>query len=383
MRKNFLINYLALTCILSLSMSPAISYAQDHNVARAGKKKEKEELEIHKSITNIFDVKFAKEYKYKIFPFQFNNDSVAYTVEIVSPMVKKISNNKNIIVKAAQTFGSELTQKDAKIILERESEKYMQSADDIGGTVMVNEDILDNGFAGKEIYITYTDRGKKYGLRIKVYVTNFSKVEQVINAPISNIYSYKSNDFFDSIRLHDGITKKANPLGVGWVDYTAKNKIFTVTLPPVNSEYTPNPPRLSTKTATSEILDFEIKDPVTEDSVFYKATSYKSKKKFGTNSVKHIIVNSHLSRFVNGSKIKKLATEESIIDGTKILRTRLIIAPNKKFPGINVIFVEAHYKGNTLVIQEFSCASRYVKSDLHNTLFSLMKFHPDKYKAPE
>ncbi len=393
MRKNNYIRFWAFLCFAIFGINPAISYAQNNKekigsrekaVYEKEKKEKKIKWEIHKSITNIFETKFPKKYKYKIFPFQFNDDTVAFTLEITSSLdeVGSKKKEKSILVKAMQTFGDELTYMDVKNALERESNKYKQAAKIMGGKLLVNEYIKHEGFLGKKFYISYTDNGKKYGLRVVVYITNYSKVEQVLSGPKSIIYSYRSDDFFDSIKLYDGITKKKNPLSVGWVDYTSKNNIFTAVLPPKNSDYTPILPKF-TATPKRETMGFKIIDPVIRESVKYNIYSYKNSEILSSKQIKSILSSAHISKFVKNASPSNLKTENTVFDGVTTMRTRLIITPTEDYPNVTTIFFEVRYKGDTLVVQELLTGKAHANSGLNKTLFSLMKFHPEKYKAVE
>ncbi len=393
MKKNNSIRLLVFLCLAMLAAYPATSYAQDNNeksssreIAASKKKKKDDKIhwEIHKSITNIFETKFPKKYKYKVFPFQFNKDTVAFTLEIVASLDENKSQKKekSILVKALQTFGEELSYREVKESLEREVYKYEQAAKAMGGKLITNKDVKHDGFLGKNFHISYKSKGVKQNLRIAVYMTNYSKVEQVLSGPANTMFSYKSEEFFNSMELHDGITKKENPIGVGWVDYTSKNNIFTAVLPPKNSDYTPVLPKFSANPKRGK-MRFQIYDPVRMKNVQYNIYSYKNNKKFSNKQIQSILFSGHISKFVKNAGADNLKTENTVVDGVTTMRTKLIITPTEELPDITTVFFEAKYKGNILVIQEFLSGNAHANSKLNRTLFSLMKFHPEKYKAVE
>ncbi len=393
MRTTKYIRLLAILCLASSPLAfPTNSYAisdeerqniqdaRERAVRENEKNKNKVKWEIHKSITKIFETKFPKEYKYKIFPLQFNNDTVAFSVEIASSLdgQNKKKREKSILIKALQTFGSELTYEDVDDILKKEAEKYKHAAKAIGGKLLTDQDIEHKGFKGKKFYISYRAGEEKYGLRILIYMTNYSKIEQVLSGPAHTMHSYRSDDFFNSIKLIDGITKKENPLGVGWISYPSKSNIFTAVLPPKNSDYTPRLPIFS-PTKNGELMTFEIKDPVIDKKVAYNINSYVDKKKFSQNKVRSIIFSEHISKFVENAGSDNLITKDSVVDGVTTMKTKLIISPTEEYPDVTTVFFEARYKGNMLVIQELLCSKNHADSGFHQTLFSLMKFHPEKY----
>ncbi len=383
--KYFII--ISFLCLVTLVIAPNTSLAQNSK-EEAASQKEKDEnkvkWEMHKSITKIFDAKFPQKYKYKIFPFQYNNNTVAFTSEITSSLDDYDVKNKekSILIKSLQTFGGELTYWDVKNALDREAAKYKQAAEAMDGKLLINEDVKHNGFLGKIFYIAYKSKGKKYGLRVAVYMTNYSRVEQVLVGPRSTMYSYRADDFFDSIILYDGITRKENPIGVGWVEYPSENNIFTAVLPPKNSDYTPELPKFTT-TPKRGIMSFRIKDPVIEKSAYYNIYTYKSDRKFSIKQINKILFSGHIAKFVENAGANNLKTDNTILDGVTTMKTKLIITPTKSFPDITTVFFEVKFKGNILMIQEVLLSNAHANSKLNKTLFSLVKFHPEKYKAVE
>ncbi len=370
------------TLALSFSISTTPLYAKKFET----KKKDENEIrwEMHRSVTKIFDIKFPKKYKYKIFPFQFNNDTIAYSKEIIGSLDNKTkaTKDKSLMVKAVQTFGSPLSYRDAEQILNATVRKYSMSAKELGGEILINENKKYDGFLGRNIYISYLNDGKKFGLRIKVYLTDYSKVEQILSGPASSMYSYRSDDFFNSLVLHSGRVKQENPLGVGWVKYPSKSNIFTAVLPPKNSNYTPNPPNFTIKDNV-EVMNFVINDPVLQNNVRYNIYSYKGVSDFSYESVKSALFAKHVSKFVKDADLDSLKTENKTYKKYKSMKTKLIVTPTKKYPNITTIYLEARYNGDILVIQEFLCGRKHTNSGLNETLFSLMEFHPKKYELYE
>ncbi|PCI99282.1 MAG: hypothetical protein COB14_06675 [Alphaproteobacteria bacterium] len=391
---------LGLLSVLCLSLIPTHSFAEEPRKNTGGntnknqksdanrtqmpedlKKKQKLEWLLHKSITKTFEAKFPQKYKYKIFPFQFNKDKFASSAEIVSSLDgdTESKREKSVLIKVTQTFGSELTYREMKKILERTANRYVLSAKSINGVVLTNKDIKHNGFFGKDIYISYKTKNEKYGLRIHLYMTNFSKVEQVLSGPSHTMYSYRSDDFFDTIILYDGImTKKDIPLGYGWIDYTSKQNIFTVTLPPKNKDYTPIPPKFTTKGKT-EAMTFMVFDPVTEQNLRYNVYSYRSDKKYSYSDVKTLVFARHVSKFVQNVSSESLNVKNMTINDADAMKTKLVITPSERYPNISTIYLEAQYKGNTLIVQELLSSAKHAKSELDKTFFSMLKFHPEKY----
>ncbi|MGN7438052.1 MAG: hypothetical protein ACTHOO_05340 [Alcanivorax sp.] len=333
------------------------------------------------SLTGVFDTKFPQQYKYKVFPFRFNEHTVAFSTEIISSLDgKEATKDKSILIKATQTFGEPLTRSDVKKILNQEVQRYAQSVRSIGGTVLTNEDITYKEFPGKRLYITYYENGEKYGIRIRIYLTDYSKVEQVLTGPAQTMYSYRSDDFFDSLKLYDGITQVEDPmpLGEGWNTVTSKNNIFTTKLPPRNFDYTPLPPSFKSS-STRDTMNFEFFDPVRNENMFFGIYAYKFKNKATYERAKNILFASHVTKFVQNASIDSLKTENSIVDGVNIMSTKLIITPPKKFPHINTVLLEARYKSDTVIVQEILTNAGHSRSGFPKLLLDLLEFHPEKY----
>lgn len=347
------------------------------------------EWQLHKSVSEIFDTKFPRAYKYNVYPFQFNQDTVAMSAEILSSLDGDLTNSKDksVLIKAVHTWGEELSLQDMKSVIERTARRYASSSKDLEVNVVSNEDIDHKGFLGKDIYITYHVEDEKYGLRIRVFTTNYAKVEQVLSGPANTMYSYRSDDFFNSLTLYDGIVKLKMKdiengdaeLGYGWVDYTSKNNVFTVKLPPINKDYSPLPPTFKANTSR-EIMRYQIVDPVMEQKAYYNVFMYKKNAKYGLHNVKNILLSNHIARFVdNAGNQDNLNTQNSFENGVNFVKTRLVISPIDSMPDINTIIYEARYKDDTLIVQEFLCNVRYADSGLSQALFKFLKFHPSKY----
>ncbi|MGH1378144.1 MAG: hypothetical protein ACRBB3_04915 [Alphaproteobacteria bacterium] len=349
-------------------------------------KKEANKIEwrLHKSITGIFETKFPLKYKYNIFPFQFSQNEFVSSAEIISALDGNIGtkSEKSLLIKTTQTFGSELTYKEMKEILERSARRYVTSAKSINGAVLTNKDIKHKGFLGRDVYISYKVKGEKYGLRIRIYITNFSKIEQVLSGPAHTMYSYRSDDFFDTMTPYDGRATKENiPLGYGWIDHTSKSNIFTVKLPPQNKDYTPFPPKFTIKDGT-EVMRFILVDPVTEERANYNVYSYKDKKAYAYSSVKALLFSKHVAKFVKNVSTDSLNVKTLKVDGDDAMWIKLVITPTDQFPNITTIVLQAVYRGNVVTIQEFLSTKKNSKSALDKTFFPLMKFHPEKRNTP-
>lgn len=339
----------------------------------------------HESISNMFDSKFPKKYRYKVFPFQFNENTIAYAGEIQAKVEEKNSPHPiYFFIRFSQTFGDELTLQKAKQVLKKEAIKYEILAKDMkGGELISIKDVEHKGFFGKDVYITYMENGDKFGLRTRILMTNYGKVEQTVISPTFSIFTYKIDDFFNSISPRDGISRVSNlPLGTGWIEHPAQTNVFTAVLPPKNSYYTPNDPEFKSS-ETREAMNFTILNPVADDDSFLRINSYKLNENITPASLQRVLIKNHVSKYIKNATPSSLSLEPTTLeDGTKILRTNLVIPPLPKTPNLTSVMIEVRYKKNFMIVQEYLSSGQSLRSGLGTTLMQLTKFHPEKYKKP-
>lgn len=343
---------------------------------------EKIKWERHDSITGIFKTKFPKSYKYKIYPFRYNNNTTVFSTQILAALDGgEPSSKNNIMIRAVQTFGGQLTLYRTSRILDRAAERYAASAKAMNGHVVTNENYTYQDFLGKHIYITYTEDGEKYGIRIRILMTDYAKIEQVLTGTVGTLYAYKAEHFFNSIKIFDGVNKSTKPgkFAVGWIKTPSKNNIFTIMLPPLNSNYTPHPAEMKA-TPNKERLRFRFVDPVTDEGVIYNVYSYKMGQLANYEIAKQILFSSHVRKYIKKADISSLKTTNAINGSTKIMSTVLNINPPKKLPFVNTLILNLQYKDDTVVVQEILTNKRYREEGLPKLLADNLKFHPEKYK---
>lgn len=337
--------------------------------------------QLHESKSGSFTAKFPEEYKYKIFPFQFNGDKIAFATEILAPLNGgKIGQNNTVSIKSTHTFGGSISQTRAKNILKRESNKYLSIAKTLNAHVLTNEPIKHKGFLGQKIHMTFDSEGEKHGIRLHIFLTNHAIIEMIVTAPKESLYSYRIDDFFDSITPLDGIVSQENPIGTGWIPLTSKNNTFTAKIPPKNREYTAKPAFFQA-TPRIERMKYEVTDPVLKYRSFFNVTTYKLGRKVTKKNVHSILFQKHVSVYAANASKDSLNLEESIVDGVKTLRSRLILVPPKALPYLNTMSIEAQFVGDFVIVKEFLSGPQHARSGLAATFFSQVDFHPKKYKV--
>ena len=371
---------LILLFICIIPQNSAAQYLEDH--LQEDNKEDEIKWQLHESKSGIFSVRFPAKYKYKIFPFQYNENNIAFTTEIIAPLKGDEATENNIVsIKATHTLGGAFSEKRTRNILKKVSAKYVAIAKGLDASVLTNEPIKHKGFLGHKIHMVFDSDGEKHGMRLHILVTNQAIIEMIVTAPRDGLFSYRIDDFFNSITPIDGIVTQNNPLGVGWIPNTSTNNIFTAHLPPKNSEYTPV---LASFQANSRIerMKYEIVDPVLKYKSFFNVTSYKIGRNVTKNYVTSLLFSKHVVTFVPNASQKSLKIDEVTVNGLKTLRVKLIIAAPKSLPYLNTMALEAHYKGDTILVKEFLSGPQHARSQLGDTFFSLIDFHPEKYTKP-
>ncbi len=396
--KNLSFYYVKLVLLLFIGICVLCVNVHGATAQSGSKKGKTQEIEItnnskntakwehHVSLSDVFSVKFPREYKYKIYPFRFNREDIAFSIEILSSLKgEDDEDEKTFSVKAVQTFGAAINQKQADILLDNIVAKYQKYIEESGGYSLANEDINYHNFPGKKIYYAYFENGKKYVMRVHVYITDYSKVEQILTAPASTIYSYKADSFFDSLKIFNGITKLEKPTAFakGWKKYTSNNKTFTVKLPPTNMDFTPVPPSFKI-TPTTEIMHFKIVDPVLEESVFYDIYSYHFKDRVSPDFAKQLLLTRHIKKYIKNVSTNHFSLKSYLDGNVRYMSTRLSIPHPKNIPYLSRLLLKIQYIGNFAIVQEVVSSANHAASGLPDLLLNeTLEYHPEKYVAPK
>lgn len=345
--------------------------------------------ELFTSESSVFSVRFPESYKYKSYVINVGDTALSYAEEILGEVPSDIDvddGDKVYFVKMNQTLGSTIPLYEAKKLLDDEVAYYKDFAKQNNGLLVSNEDVKIRGFLGKDFFVTYPDPDQsintektKKAMRVRVLMTNTAKIQMIITGNNSGMYSYKANNFFDSIRLSDGFGQKPK-------DYTDKrkvfdgpNNIFSIVIPPRNIEYRPDRPRYKvSKQISSAHVVFN--DPVLHQKVFYNVYAYKIGREVTDKIVSKLIFSRHVSRFVDGAMEDNLKVSIEDKDDYRVMSTQLVIEPKPELPYLNCIYIYAIYKGDTLVIQEVAGSQGSAFGGFANTLVTSLKFHPEKYK---
>lgn len=339
--------------------------------------------EFHKSLTGAFDVRFPSKYKMKSIPLRIDEKSVLFRTEIVAtggegPDGK--ANQKVYLVKVDQSMATRLKKKDITKLLEVDAYKYKKSAQNSGGEVVSSEPIKFEGFVGREMYVTYGDGDNKQGVRVKIMYTDVSRIEMVLTGPASSMYAFKSNDFFNSLKVYDGPGKVDGTPGENWQDFESPLGLFTLRLPPPDNSFTAGPPKFA-HDGKKEKGRFAFVDPILKYKTFFNFYGYKINEKMNFDKVKTFLLTAHVAQYADKIRLEDLKIDtETAPDGSHGKVTTLVrMRPLERYPYINTILIQALFNDNGIVVLEFMGANTHVETPLGKNVFSLVKFHPEKY----
>ncbi|MCB1681474.1 MAG: hypothetical protein KDI65_06025 [Alphaproteobacteria bacterium] len=338
--------------------------------------------EYHKSISGAFDARFPSNYKIRSNPLRVDEHTVIFRVEVVSE-VEDDDNpnapNKVYSIKVDQTTGKGLGKSKVNDLLARDYYKYQKFAKAMGGKIESQKDVDDFGFPGKEFYFTFEKDGVEQGMRIKVMYTDVSRVEAALSGPQSSMYSFRSNDFFDSLKLYDGAATIDGKPGDGWEEYESPLGLFTLVLPEKANTFALGPPRFVSN-QMREKGRYTLKDPVLGYKTFFNFFGYKIKQKKNFDDVKTLLFAEHISKYVTNVTRDNLKFDERMAPDDKygIISTKIRMRGLEKHPYMTAVIIQALFNDDGVVVLEYLGSYPHVESPLGKTLFSLVKFHPEK-----
>lgn len=334
----------------------------------------KVQWEMHRVPGGTCDVRFPTDYKYRENFIQINPEEAYYTYEASTE-----NEGKTYAIRMEQGFGPPLALNTVRSILSAESAKYQSFAESLGGEVISDEDVKQDGFYGKEVVLSYTEKNKKHSMRVRVFLTDIGKVTILHVGTSDSIYSYRSNSFFDTIKLRDGISKrKGDPKNDGWNSYESPNKVYTARLPAVTDEYIPAPPTIKAS-QNKDFIGITLKDPLRGYLSFYNIYSYKMPAPITEESAKKLLATQHVVKFAPKFPIDTLNFKISKKEDHYTMNTQVLANAAPEFPYINSIIFNAHIKGNYIVVQELISAGIYASSPLIAALIENIDFHPENF----
>lgn len=353
----------------------------------AAKNVTNEEWELHTSETGIFKVRFPKSYRYKTYPLRLGDKEIAHAQELIAVTESELMEDqkKTYLIKLDQTFGNPLKTFEIKEMLEEETNKYKLTSKALGGTLISSKDIEHFKFIGKEFYLTYSDKvskkkkKEKMAMRVRVIYTDTAKIQMVLDGPSASMYSFRSNDFFESIRPVDGYLQKPGKLEQGWKKFSDPHSIFSIVIPPRHPDYRPDKPKYKAgqRTSSTQVV---FTDNIVSQKIFYNAYSYRLDQPANAKIAKKILFSRHVSKYAGAANEDSLQVDSSTEGKVGIIKTQLVIQSQKAMPYLNSILMQVTFKDNFVVVQEVAGSAGHALGKFGKALTATMKFHPQNFK---
>lgn len=351
-------------------------------------KKEKVRWEYHKSVSGAFDARFPSNYKIKSSPLRVDDETVLFRVEVTSEIEDEDNPEapkRNYSIKVDQTLGEVIGSSKIEDLLNRDVFKFKKATKALGAKLESQQDVNIDGFIGKEFMFSFTENGAEQGLRVKVMYTDVSRVEAVLAGPQPSMYSFKANEFFNSLKLYDGNARIPGKIGEGWAEYVSPLGIFTLVLPDEKNTYALGAPKF-VKEEKREQGRFSFKDPVLGHRTFFNFFGYQIQQEKNFGDVKVLLHAEHVSKYLPNFRLEDLKFDERMAtDGSHgILSTKIRLRGLEKYPYVTAVIIQALFNKDGIVVLEYMGSLAQVDAPLGKTLFSLVKFHPEKsYQKPE
>ncbi len=344
--------------------------------------KEKTRWEYHKSISGAFDARFPSNYKIKSSPLRIDNTTVLFRVEVFAEIEDDENPNapkRNYSIKVDQTLGSVIGASKTQDLLARDVFKYKKATRALGAKLESQQDVNSDGFVGKEFLFNFTQNGAEQGLRVKVMYTDVSRVEAVLAGPQASMYSFKANEFFNSLKLYDGYAKIDGKIGEGWTEYESPLGLFSVVLPDEKNTYSVGAPKFIVGDK-KEQGRFYFKDPVLSQRTIFNFYGYQIQQEKKFDDVKVLLYAEHVSKYLSNFRLQDLKFDERMSpdDSYGILSTKIKVRGLEKHPYITSIIIQALFNKDGVVVLEYMGTNEQVNAPLGKTLFSMVKFHPEK-----
>lgn len=333
--------------------------------------------EPYASPSGIFQVLFPDPPASKITTFRISEKALAGTEETNAFKTQKPFRNqsKNAIVKFKQTLGPALNRGEIASFLDREIELYRTLYTVPGARIDSVKKTSHAGFPAAEIRASYSVPGLDGPQSMAAYVlfTDSTQIEQIVMGPESIMDTYKTKEFFESLRVEDGLQKKPGRFELEWKTLITPSGLFSVILPPKTEPFVPYDP-LTQYDSGKEIIGSVFYDPLWNQQIFYNAYGYVTNDILTFHGAQEWVIENHLPRYNHGGQLPRFTRTE--IEGAPALTSEFPVTPPKKYPYANYVRLRIRFAKNTLLLEEIFGARRLAESAFLNNVIGLTKFHP-------
>ncbi len=330
-----------------------------------------------------FEARFPKEHTAIERKIRLDENNESY-LSTYSAKVKERGYEKTYLIKLEQKIGDRLSANMIAYALATDTAQYEKMAKSLGGELITEADLTYKEFRGKDLFLTYKDKTTKIkmGIRVRILFTDVSRLYMVVQGPADLSYSYRSNNFFDNIRLFDGRQQLKGNFADSMESYTSPKNIFTLKAPKIGNPFIEKEPEKN-ETARTDSIRLAYVDPIIKYKTYYSVKSFITDETLTNLQVRALLVEDFIKVYMKNASPTSIRVEEISINDRKIFTAQASIPTTPENPNINFLMLEAHQKDNIVAVQEMAGTAALVLSPFALSTFAAFKFHPLRYTDPE
>jgi hypothetical protein len=329
-----------------------------------------------------FEARFPKTHTAVENKIRLDENSESY-IATYSAKVRERGNDKTYLIKLEQKIGDKLTANMIAFALANDTAQYEKMAKTLKGELVTETDLTYKEFRGKDLFLTYKDKETKIkmGIRVRILFTDVSRLYMVVQGPADISYSYRSNNFFDNIRLLDGRPPLPGSFSESMKAYASPKNIFTIRAPKAGNPFIEKEPE-TTETPRTDSIRVAYIDPIIKYKTYYTVRSFITEKPLNNLQVRALLVEDFIKNYMSNASPTSIRVEEISINDRKIYTAQASIPTTPENPNINFLMLEAHQKDNIIAVQEMAGTAAQVLSPLSMSTFEAFQFHPLRFLDP-
>jgi hypothetical protein len=335
----------------------------------------------YKNEDQLFEVRVPAGYENTQSKILIGNNTSAFSDSISATVKsdKKNSPDKVYAVDFFQTLGAGLTEEEVEATLEALVIQHLNKYVKFGGSIVERSTYSNStGLRVGDLYITYDDpeHGPSH-TRTRIYLSSVSKAQQTVTGSESTMFSYRSQDFFNSMSIYDGYAHDQGTIKDTWTPHTSPFNVFTAYFPETRGSYTPNPPTIQNG-ERSEVIGFKFFDPFLEKTLTYNVYSHQFNIDLHEGYIAQILQKFHLQKnkiIFRNSSFKQTANN--------VLEAFFPVKPTEKNNYATFGRLIAQYKGKHLLVHEIYGTETLVISNFIGNAVDAVEFHPERAIADD
>jgi hypothetical protein len=367
-KTTFLCLALCLTGVLGLIARPAIATEDGWTM--------------FKSETGLFESVFPEEnFKNDMASLRMNKSVLVFygsTTSVIDqrPYKEEI---KTHTISLRQTLGTPFTDEERGTLIRQALNEFTTHYKAMKGKVIeIKDDVWQSGFPGGEIYMSYEDPefGPQY-VRARIFVTDVTKIMQVLNAPSSAMNTYKTRDYFNSLILHEGYAYEDGKMMDSWKNIDSPLGIFSLNLPPKAFPYVPEDAKIESG-STAERIFIRFFDPIWNQNIIYNVHGYILDRDLSYDNVIELLQQRHVLK--HRFKGDKVAFRRLMNGKIPVVEASYKMTPPEGYEYVTNVRLRAQFYKNYVMVNEVMASDRLLDSPIINVLLLQGTFHPQLAK---